>query len=171
MDLTHLIDSVPELRERIGGVDIVFSEIPIEGLARLQAWIKEHVPNPLEAIRDHLAKLPPAIATDLAERARREARDWPPEIGTADGATSLLGSENGQIWAFYEGIRVHHPDATITDASRLYRVLKREVARSKDERRVRRIFATIFGTTTADEDDEVPALKNGRTPIAASIGG
>lgn len=171
MDLTKLIDAVPELRERIGGIDVVFSEITIEGLARLQSWIKDEVPHPLEALRDHLEHLPPAIAADLAERARHESMNWPPEIGTAEGATALLGSTNGQIHAFYEGLRVHHPDATIVDAARLYKVLKREVARSKDKRRVRRIYATIFGTDTADEDEAVSALKNGRSPIAASIGG
>lgn len=171
MDLTKLVDGIPELEETIGGVRVVFSEIPIEGLARLQAWINAHVPHPLDAIRDRLAKLPPAVASDLAERARREATQWPPEIGSAEGAVALLGSTEGQVAAFHEGLKVHHPDATPSDAARLYKVLRREVAKTRDQRRVKRIYATIFGTGAADEDDEVIALKNGRPPVAASTGG
>lgn len=171
MDLTKLVDDAPELHERIGGVDVVFSEIPIEGLARLQAWINMHVSNPLEAIRDELPKLPPAIASELAERARREALDWPPEVGTEEGASRLLGSPTGQVMAFYEGLRVHHPDATVADADRLYRALKREAVKSGGLRRVKRIYATIFGTGTADADAEAPAPKNGQAPVAASTGG
>lgn len=172
MDLTQLVDGIPELEESIGGVRVVFSEVPLGGLARLQAWINEHTPHPLEAIRDQLGHLPPAIASDMAERARREALDWPPEIGTAEGANALLGSTEGQVEAFWEGLRVHHPDATHSDAARLYKVLKREVAKSRDQRRVKRIYATIFGTATPDdEEDEVQALKNGRPPVVASTGG
>lgn len=171
MDLTKLVDGIPELRERIGGVDLVFSEIPIEGLARLQAWINEHVPHPLEAIRGRLDGLPASIASDLADKARREATNWPPEVGTPEAAAALLGSTAGQVAALLEGLRVHHPDATPDDAARLYRTLRREVARSKDERRVRRIYATIFGTATPDDEAEGPAPKNGRAPVAASIGG
>lgn len=171
MDLTKLVDGIPELREVIGGVEVVFSEIPIEGLARLQSWVNDHVPNPLEAIRDHLAKLPQAIASDLAEKARRESLTWPPEIGTGEGAVALLGSTEGQIIAFHEGLRVHHSDATFGDAGRLYRVLKREVAKSKDERRVRRIYATIFGTDAVDDVDGAPVLKNGRPLVVAASTG
>lgn len=171
MDLTKLVDGIPELRERIGGVDLVFSEISVLGLARLQAWINEHVPHPLEAIRGHLDGLPDAVAADLADRARREATSWPPEVGTPEAAGVLLGSTSGQVAALQEGLLVHHPDATREDADRLYRTLRREVARSKDERRVRRIYATIFGTATADDDAEVSAPKNGRAPVAASTGG
>jgi hypothetical protein len=210
MDLTKLVDGIPDLLERIGGVEVVFSEVPIEGLARLQAWIKANVPHPLEAIRDYLAKLPPGVASDLAEKARRDAMNWPPEIGTAEAAVALLGSTEGQVAAFLEGLLVHHPDATPSDARRLYNTLKREVAMdlarrkrkaeleilyqamldcderitiddamkvlreikaaSVEDKRVKRIYATIFGTATADEEDEVRALKNGRAPVAASTG-
>jgi hypothetical protein len=170
MDLTKLVDGIPELRERIGGVEVVFSEIPIEGLARLQAWINSHVPNPLEAIRDYLSKIPSDVASELADKARRESLVWPPKIGTAEGATALFSSTHGQVAAFHEGLKVNHADATFADAERLYMVLKREVAKSKDERRVKRIYATIFGTDVADENDGAPVLKNGRAPIAASTG-
>lgn len=171
MDLTQLVDTAPELEERIGGVRVFFSEIPIEAMAGLQAWIKERVPHPLEAIRDHLAHLPPAIAAELAERARQEAKSWPPEVGTEDGARVLTGTPDGQAECFYEGLKVHHPDVTRDDASRLYRQLRREVSKSRDGRRVLRIFATIFGTDPPDERQDMPVLKNGQPLVAASIGG
>ena len=91
MDLSQLTDE-PELTIAIGGREYQFSELPIAALARLQEWIKREHPHPIEAIKPHLDGLGPEERRYLLDQARLEARSWPPEIGTPEGAEALLRS-------------------------------------------------------------------------------
>ena len=100
----------PELTVTIGGQPYDFGEIPIEALAELQEWIRKNIPHPLEAIKPHLKGLPTDVAIGLTDRAREEAKDWPPEIGTAAGSAALLSKESGQILALRVGLQKFHPE-------------------------------------------------------------
>lgn len=160
MDLSQLLDSGPEIVETIGGMKFRFSEITLDGMARLQSWIREHVPHPVEQIKPWLDGLPSEERRELLETAMDQARDWPPLLGTAEGAMALLRSELGQVQAFKEGLLVHHPDATLDDAAKIYRVLKAEVGREArnggESARIRRIYATIFGTVESLDMGPLP---------------
>lgn len=182
LDLSGLLDSGPELVEVIGGMEFRFSELPLAALARLQSWIRANSPHPIDSLKPHLEGLPESDRQGLLEKARREAMDWPPQIGTPEGAMALLGTEAGQVEALWEGLRVHHESATRDDAWRIYRALKREVARDArrggETSRVKRIYATLFGTADAMDDDghglpkgpAAAAVSNGRSsPAAASV--
>lgn len=155
MDIAQHTDQ--PARVEIAGVAYGFSELPIEALGRLQQWIKDHHPNPMEVIKPHLDGFAAADRAEIIRQARQEAASWPPQVGTGRGAQALLGDEAGQREAFYEGLRVHQPNTTRKQADRLFRELGREAARAKAggapdvvaERSIARIFGILFG---ADDD-------------------
>jgi len=149
LDLTELTDE-PELTAEIGGKIYRFSELPIGHLAKLQAWIKANVPDPLVALRERLAGYPDAVAAQVAAETRREAPSWPPMVGTSEAAVALMGTQQGQVYSLWIGLTVHQPASTIEDADRLYRALKR----ARDGKLVKRIFRTIFGTAAGERDED-----------------
>lgn len=161
MDLTKLTDR-PELTVPIGGRDYDFSEIPIGKLSDLQDFIRKAVPHPLEALKGHLDGFSDRDRDRLLDEARAAGAKWPPQVGTAEGAAALLGTEAGQVEALRVGLSVHHPEMTADDAGRLFRQLRKETLRlaraarkaKRDydgEGTVRRIFAVLFGL---DPDEE-----------------
>lgn len=162
------LDDRPELTATIGGREYHFGELPLEQLARLDAFLRRTVPHPVQAIRPHLAGLPDADRQALLENARREARSWPPQAGTSAGMAAILSTEPGQLEALEAGLAVHHPGLSRADAARVYRQLQRDAMREAARRRragladdgeglVKRIFSVIFGYgDPALEDAEEP---------------
>ena len=155
----------PELTVTIGGNSYDFGEIPIESLAELQEWIRKNIPHPLEAIKPHLKGLPTDVAIGLTDRAREEAKDWPPEIGTAAGSAALLSKESGQILALRVGLQKFHPEVDVRGAAQLYRQLGKDAARAArasggklepGERIVTRIFSVLFGMGDTVDGGETP---------------
>lgn len=139
LDLTHLSDEGSEITEKIGGMEFHFSELLIEGMSRLQDWIKKNTPHPIEAIKPHLEGLGVDERRALLESARIEAMQWPPIVGTGAGAKALLGSELGQVETMWEGLKVHYPEATRDDAFKIFRVFNRENTAEKARIRQRRM--------------------------------
>jgi hypothetical protein len=154
MDLTQLTGE-PELVCTIGRDTYRFSELRIAALARLQTWIRDHTPHPLDSLRGHLDGLVAEDRQALLEKARVEALSWPPQLGTPAGALALLGTEAGQIQALFEALAVHQGDLCLDDARRIYRTLK-QVAKRTGEQDITRIFACAFGL---DVDDTQPLPK------------
>jgi hypothetical protein len=169
LDLTELTDE-PEFTTTIGGKTYHFSEIPIGSLAKLQSWIKANVPDPLVTLRERLTGYPESVVAQLTADVRREAPNWPPIVGSSEAAVALMGTQQGQVYSLWVGLLVHQPGATIEDADRLYRALKRK----RNGKLVKRIFRTIFGTSISerDEDDEEesPDPKGAAATVAASNG-
>lgn len=141
--LDQLTDA-PQLTVPIAGHALQFSELTLAALGRLQAWIKQEIPHPIDAVKPHLAGLDPADRQALLDRAYDDARDWPPVLGTAAGAKALLEAEPGQIEAFHEGLLIHQPETTRDEARRLYKTLLRDAA-GAGGRTAARIFAVLFG--------------------------
>jgi hypothetical protein len=81
LDLTELTDE-PELTVQIGGKTFHFSELPIGSLAKLQAWIKANVPDPLVTLRERLAGYPESVVAKLTADVRQETPNWPPIMGS-----------------------------------------------------------------------------------------
>jgi hypothetical protein len=172
--LAELLDG-PTFTARIGGRDYAFSEVPVSSLLALEAWIRENTPHPIESIKPHLDGLTAAERRRLLEKARQDAKDWPPRIGTQAGAAALLGSgDMGQIETLYHGLLVHHPKATREHARGLYRKLGREVkreVRSGDESPiVRKIYAAIFGMLDEEGEPRGGLPKGEAAPNGASAG-
>jgi hypothetical protein len=174
MDLSKFDDSSPEITERIGGLEFKFSELPFTAMLRLQSWIRANTPHPVESIAGHLDGLADADRIRMLDKAQELAMHWPPEIGTLDGAQALLGSEAGQVEAFREGLSVHHGDVSTDEAWRIYRTLKRDIARDtrkggwaaqKAGDRVRRIYGVLFGS-----DDDGRGLPKDPAAADASDG-
>jgi len=170
MTLTELTDQ-PLLAIVIGGRQYYFSELPIGQLSVLQTFLGRTVPHPIEAVKPYLAGLPDADRAALLEGARREARSWPPEVGTAAGAAALLGTEPGQVEALFCGLSIHHPEITRDGARAVYRALQRDSQREAraakragrqydGEGAARRIFAVLFGLDDPDTTDGPEPLPN-----------
>jgi hypothetical protein len=149
LDLTELTDE-PEFSATIGGKTYHFSELPIGSLAKLQSWIKANVPDPLVALRSRLEGYPESVVAQLTAEARRETPTWPPIVGSSEAAVALMSTQQGQVYSLWVGLLVHQPAATIEDADRVYRQLKK----MRDGKLVKRIFRTIFGTAVSDRDED-----------------
>jgi hypothetical protein len=147
MDLAQLTDAPTIVN--VGGKDYAFSELTLASMGKLQGWIKSNFPHPLEAIKPHLEGFAAADRAYMIEAAQREAAYWPPAIGTPRASACLLTSPQGQTQVLYEGLKVHDPAATIEDADRLRRLLKRDEAKSL------MVIGLIFGTYDPG-DDEAP---------------
>lgn len=169
MDLTELTDE-PEFTATIGGKTYCFSELPISSLAKLQAWIKANVPDPLVTLRERLQGYPEPVVAQLTADVRRETPTWPPMVGTSEAAVALMGTQQGQVYSLWVGLLVHQPGTTLEDADRIYRTLKR----TRDGKLVKRIFRTIFGTAVSERDEndeeESPDPKGAAALTPASNG-
>ena len=95
MDLTTLTGS-PELTVPIGGRVYAFSELPIDALAKLQAFIRANTPNPLDLVKPHLDGLSTADRQHVLEQARLDAKNWPPQVGTSAGAWRCCRASPGR---------------------------------------------------------------------------
>jgi hypothetical protein len=169
LDLTELTDE-PEFTTTIGGKTFHFSELPIAGMAKLQGWIKTNVPDPLVTVRERLAGYPESVAAQVASDARRETPHWPPIMGSPEAAVALMGTRQGQVYSLWVGLLVHHSDATIEDAERIYRTLKK----TRNEKLVTRIFRVIFGKDVQERDEDNEGERSGpkgeAPPVPASNG-
>lgn len=170
LGLAELTDQ-PTLSVAIGGKTYRFSELTLEGLGRLQAWINTHCVDPLESIKSGLEGFPPEDRQFLLNEARKDRKAWPPDVKTSAGKKALLGTdpgnggEPGQIEALFEGLRVHWPSVTREQAHRMYRDLTKEAfqlakaakragKKFNGETTIQRIYATMFDLDMPDPDDE-----------------
>lgn len=147
MDLAEHADQPQTVT--VGGRAFKFSELSLESCARIQAWIKEHVPNPLQAVRQHLDGFNQADRALLLESARKDAQHWPPEVGTPAAAEALASSPSGLIYVLFEGLRAHDPDATLDMARWLHKRIR------NDEGAARAIFSLLYGIAM-DGEPSVP---------------
>ncbi|HXS24477.1 MAG TPA: hypothetical protein VN719_09620 [Gemmatimonadales bacterium] len=157
MDLARLSNQPVEIV--VAGQPLLFGELTLEGIARLQAWVKEHVPHPLRALQGQLVGFSESEKSELLRQAREDAKAWPPQIGTRKGNGALLSTEEGQIAALTEALKVHQPIWTDADGKRLYRQLERWGRKHPDqaEATLRRIYAIAFGVDDpeAELDEEL----------------
>jgi hypothetical protein len=168
LGLDRLTDQ-PEIVETIGGQKYGFSELTLEARGRLQAWIKANLADPMESIKASLDGLTQEDRNHLLNEARKEKRDWPPDLSTNNGRLAILSNDHGQTELFFEALKIHHPEITRPGAYKVMRQLKREIA-SENERdkragkktrrlnRVDRIIGVMLAIDLPDEDDE-PAPK------------
>ncbi len=133
----------------IAGRRLYLSEYTLDQLGQLQGWIKANVPHPLDAIRGHLDGLTPPERESLLEKARVDARSWPPAPGTQAGSEALFGNPAGMAYALVVALRTHHPEATERDA----RWLIRQMGKPANEALSRRIIGILFGNEDGGDDD------------------
>jgi hypothetical protein len=169
LDLTELTDE-PEFTTTIGGKLFYFSELPIAGMAKLQGWIKTNIPDPVVTLRERLAGYPDSVVAQVVSDARRETPHWPPIMGSPEAAVIMMSTQQGQIYSFWVGLLVHHEGATMEDAERVYRMLKK----ARNEKLVTRIFRIIFGRDVPERDENdkenSPDPKGEAAPAPASNG-
>lgn len=175
------LDDRPELTVEVDGRRYGFSELTLEKRADLQAYLRRTVPHPVDAIKGHLAGLDPADRQALLESARRDAKSWPPDIGSQAGMMALTSTTDGQVEVLATALSIHHPECTRADAARLYRSLEREADRAAaDARRrgesydgqgsARRIYSIIFGLGDPEVQESLPLPEGSGPDRTASIG-
>jgi hypothetical protein len=178
-DLTQLTDQ-PELTVTIGGKPYQFSELPIAAISRLQTWVRANTPHPFDSLKGQLDGFPDHVAVAMGEAARKEAKSWPPQVGTAAGSIALLSTEPGQIETLYEGLAVHATATTRDDARSVYRQIQREAVRDAKaakkagkkydgEGTVTRIFEVLFGVAD-DSEEALPKESTSTMTTPPSIG-
>jgi hypothetical protein len=175
------LDDRPELIATIEGKEYGFGELPIGKRADLQAYLRRTTPHPIDAVKPHLEGLRPEDRQALLENARREARSWPPDLGTPAGMMALTSTTEGQIEVLAAALSVHHPECGREDAVRLYRALEREAAREAMAARrrgepydgrgtARRIYSVIFGMGDPEVAEPLPLPEGSGPDRTASIG-
>lgn len=152
-DLTALADG-PTLRVKIGEIEYEFSEMPISHMKQLQDWIRKNSVHPVEAIKPHLRGLDPEVQVGLLDKARVEAKDWPLQIGTSRGVSTLLSGEAGQIEALFVALSVHQPQTTREQTLDIYKRLQHQSRKDRDSLIVARIYSVMFGRGDPLEEDE-----------------
>lgn len=170
LGLAELTDQ-PTLSVTIGGKAYRFSELTLDGLGRLQAWINKHCVNPLDSIKSGLDGFSEEDRRTLLDQARKEYKSWPPDIKTSRGKKAVLGSEPGeggepgQIEVLFEGLRVHQPETTreqsreiygalTKEAMKLAKAAKRAGKKFNGETTIQKIYATMFDLDMPDPDDD-----------------
>lgn len=145
----------------VGGKTYRFGELTLGAMARLQGWIKSHVPNPLAALRGELDGFTAEEKAVLLEGARKEAQHWPPVIGSPDAARHLFSSPDGHRALLKEALLVHQPEIGEAEVERLYRRIRFDEALST------RIMGLAFGRDLDQSGDGEDATRKngcGRTP-------
>lgn len=134
----------------LDGVSFAVRELSLAAQARLQAWLREHTPHPVAAVKDHLKGLSPEDRAVVLEAATRDAAQWPPKVGSPAAARALLTDARGQALVLLEGLRAADPDAPPEKAEWLSRRLNltRNAALS------RRVIGVIFGTGGDEPEPE-----------------
>lgn len=77
-------------------------------LGRINAWLKDQVPNPKDRARERMAGLPDAVALAIWRDAVEEAKDWPPTFGTPKGDAYLMQFD-GVTRVLYELLKITTP--------------------------------------------------------------
>jgi hypothetical protein len=145
MDLAEHTDQPTEVI--VAGKTYLFSELTIEAMGRLQAWIKANVPHPLKALQGQLDGFSAEDRATLLDQARKEAAHWPPSIGTPAAAQALASSREGMAEVIYEGLRGANPEAPRDSAISILKSIRRDEAKSRE------VFGIIYGL---DEGDDAP---------------
>lgn len=167
----------PELSFTIRGKTYMISEFKLKELAELQTWIQQHIPHPIDQIKDRLEGLTEKERITLLSEARHDAVDWPPQVGDKDGARLLVMTMPGQVEALYVGLKKYQPEVTRDEAFDVYRALERYASRCEVENQksaksngspkvnegaelISTIFSTLFGNNLGlYESEERPVVK------------
>ena len=168
LGLDQLTDQ-PEYTATIGGQEYGFSELTLESKGRLQAWIRKNLPDPMEQVKTILDGLTQEDRNHLLNEARKERKDWPPDLSTNAGRVAILSTDAGQAELFFEAFRAHYPEITRPGAYRVMRSLKKEIENEKEQDRkagrkpkrlskADRIIAVLLAVALPDEDDVEPAF-------------
>jgi hypothetical protein len=137
----------------IDGKTYQVAELPIEELAYLQEWIRKNVPDPIKAVAPYLGSLRPEDRAVVLDQARQDAARWPPKVGSTRAAEVLLGTEEGQAELLWRTMRVHRPDLTREETTRMYRQWLRDASADEAIRdRVGEIYAIALGLRRRDEE-------------------
>jgi hypothetical protein len=153
MSTLNSLSGDPELTVKIAGQDYHFSELTLGSKSRLQVWIRNNVPDPMESVKPALEGLAPEDRQYLLNEARKERLGWPPDISTGKGRGALLSSEGGQQELLFEALQIHHPEMTREGSFKIYRLIEKE----KDGADIiKRIYACILHLVLPEEGDDSP---------------
>jgi hypothetical protein len=157
MDHTHNMSTSlnslagdPELTVQIAGQDYHFSELTLGSKSRLQVWLRDNTPDPMESVKASLGGLALEDRQYLLNEASKERLAWPPEISTPKGRIAIMSGDSAQHELLFEGLLNHHPEMTRVGAFRVYRLIEKE----KDGLQIiRRIFATLLHLVVPGEEE------------------
>jgi hypothetical protein len=95
----------------LGGKMRAVAQLRIGDLAILQGWLEDQVPSPMDSLPPHDDPGRPAAL----QSAFRACREWPPKLGTEEGA-ALLATDAGTVAFVLVCLRRGDPGITLEDA-------------------------------------------------------
>jgi hypothetical protein len=139
----------------VGGQEYRFSEVSLQDLADLEAWIATQLPDPLELARRLAEGLPVELAREILAQGYLDAKAGRGRFGSPE-ASQVLRSTVGFGRLLHCSLRKQHPDITQDQAFALAaRVLAEPDATQE------KISAALFGREPAspflDPKAEAPA--------------
>jgi hypothetical protein len=132
---------------KLAGRVFPIRELSLDAKARLQGWIKQHVPHPLRVVRDQLDGFSDRDRSILLDQARREAQHWPPIVDSPAGADALFKSPDGHRAVIREGLATGSDKVTDFDVEWVYRQIRTDGAKSRE------FIGTIFGLSEDDLEE------------------
>lgn len=87
-------------------------------VGRINAWLKDQVPNPKDLARQRMEGLPDAVALAIWQDALQEAKEWPPAFGTPAGDAYLMRYD-GASRILYELLSATTPGFTVDRAQQM----------------------------------------------------
>jgi hypothetical protein len=114
--IAHLTDQPAPLT--VGGKVYQVHTLTFRDFGKLQKFLDERAPNPLAAIKDHIAGFPPEVQRYMVDKAMADARKGGPKIGTPE-ASEQLNSAEGVAEVLYLAISRGDAGFTRDDAAAL----------------------------------------------------
>lgn len=87
-------------------------------LGRINAWLKDQIPNPKDRARDRMVGLPDSVALAIWQDAIEEAKSWPLTMGSPKGDAYLMQFD-GATRILYELLRVTTPGFDLGQAEQM----------------------------------------------------
>jgi hypothetical protein len=161
MNTIDQLSGQPELTETIAGHQYHFSALTVDALARLQAWMRDNIPDPMESVKPALEGLAPEDRQYLLNEARKERLSWPPDIMSHKGKIALMSSDSGTQELFLECVHVHHPEITREGSYKIYWALVKE---PNFKRKILKIIGLALHLQIPDEGEEPSFPKDLKLP-------
>ena len=87
-------------------------------IGRMNAWLKDQVPDPRDVAKRRMEGLPDAVALAIWSDAVKEAKTWPPTFGSPEGDEYLM-AYNGWNVLVYELLKLTTPGITPDDVNKI----------------------------------------------------
>lgn len=106
-------------RMKLAGIEFTIAPLELREWGELQAWFKDNVTSPLQAVAPGLDLLPEPERKAAMSAALVKQLRWPPRVATEEWLDSISNTTGGDAMFLWVVLRKHHPEITLEQANRL----------------------------------------------------